>query len=124
MGRADVLCGVFYLLAFLCFVGSCDEEEKLLQLQDRPHEQLEQAESSIRSSSERRALMISGSSRIMVVARTRTQVRIKVKLWISMLSAVFALLSKEQGLTVFGVFMLYRLRILLKRRQTQSRDKW
>ncbi|XP_022699022.1 transmembrane and TPR repeat-containing protein 1-like [Varroa jacobsoni] len=39
----------------------------------------------------------------------------RLKLWLSMVFAILALLSKEQGLTVFGLFIIYRLRILCKR---------
>lgn len=45
----------------------------------------------------------------------------KVKLWLSMGCATLALFSKEQGITVLGLFVLYRLAILYKR---GTEDKW
>lgn len=111
MGRADLLCGVFYLLALLTFMSSCDNDEPhFAPVQDQlitTDGLMFQYDASNNVTTARVIRKTSESQQIMQLTR--------LKLWLSMVFAILALLSKEQGLTVFGLFIIYRLRILCKR---------
>ncbi|OQR66479.1 transmembrane and TPR repeat-containing protein 1-like [Tropilaelaps mercedesae] len=134
VGRADVLCGVFYLLSLLFFVDSCEDDEKAHWL-GRDEEDLDGRRRQEPTGAHEFSAMASAGEALsdncalpvtaadVIRRRVRAQQSAKVKLWLSMWLAVFALLSKEQGLTVLGVVMLYRLRMLLARRR-RSIGKW
>lgn len=99
MGRADLLCATFFLTALLLFIDCCENE--------------------VLERNEARAQPTSDPNGSTAVALDRPMQ--KVKLWLSMGCATLALFSKEQGITVLGLFVLYRLTILYKR---GAEDKW
>ena len=100
MGRADVLCAVFYLLSMLAFIKSCDETRELTS-GGLSHERSQR--------NSMRAQIASESQFFSSKSETPTQ------LWLAMAFGVMSMLSKEQGITVFGVLVVYRLRTLCKR---------
>ncbi|XP_028968291.1 protein O-mannosyl-transferase TMTC1-like [Galendromus occidentalis] len=99
VGRADVLCAVFYLASILCFIKSCDEAQATIG--EFPHERNQR--------NNVRAQTASDSQFFNLGARAPTH------LWLAMALGVMSMLSKEQGITVFGVLIVYRLRLLCKR---------
>ncbi|XP_028968376.1 protein O-mannosyl-transferase TMTC1 [Galendromus occidentalis] len=91
VGRADLLCATFFLVALLLFIDCCDNEALEVNETRSP------------------------VSYLVSSAPMQDKPKQKVKLWLSMGFATLALFSKEQGITVLGLFVLYRLAILCKR---------
>ncbi|OQR69948.1 transmembrane and TPR repeat-containing protein 1-like [Tropilaelaps mercedesae] len=112
VGRADLLCGVFYLLALLTFMASCDDDEALLASTRRDplvvgDEVPTLTQHDMDGTPSRWPVRPAEVQRMVQTGR--------LKLWLSVTLAVCALLSKEHGLTVLGVLILYRLKILCQR---------